>query len=108
MQTGKLDQRVTLYSRTVENESGEVVESYTLVATVWASVKPKSFKNAEIFEGAQAEAKESILILVRWRDDVTTEWRMVWRDQTYNITQVDRSQRRKGELYLTADLENAE
>lgn len=102
MQTGKLDQRVILQSDTeAANSSGEVVKSYTTVATVWAHVI--SQKGDEAFESARVNAKRTVRIKIRFRSDVDLKWRCVWNDENYNIIEVDRSQRRLGELWVTAE-----
>lgn len=106
METGKLDQRLILQSLTeTQNKSGETVQSYTTVATVWGRVI--SEKGREAFESARVNARENLRVAVRYRDDVTNKWRVQWMSQNYNITNVDRTMRRQGELWLTLEVVGA-
>ena len=105
MQIGKLDQRVVLQSLTETNDRGAVSQAWEDVATVWAQVI--SQRGSEAFESARLNATETIRVQMRYRADVTTEWRLVWASQNYSIIAVDRSQRRKGELWVTAQLMGA-
>lgn len=106
MQIGKMDQRVILQSATeAGNSSGEVVKTYTTAATVWAHVI--SQKGNEAFESARTNAKRTIRVLIRYRGDVDLKWRAVWNGENYNIVDVDRSMRRDGQLWFTAEVVGA-
>jgi SPP1 family predicted phage head-tail adaptor len=107
MQAGQLDQRVTFY-RPVNTRGGygDDVLSFTVVNTVWAKVT--SQKGDESFEAARMEARRLVKILVRFRDDIEVTWRVSWDGQDYDIKDVDRSLKRKGELWLMAQAVGAE
>lgn len=100
-QTGKLDQRVTLQSLAETNNSGQLQQVYSDVATVWAEVIAR--KADEAFEAARTNARRTIRVRIRYRADVTTKWRLVWQGQAYNIIDPDRSARRDGSLWLTCE-----
>lgn len=102
MQTGKLDQRIILQSVSETNDNGQLLLTYSTVATVWGKVI--SQRGNEAFEAARTNATETLRILIRHRDDVTNKWRVSWNDQFYEVINTDRSMRRKGELWLTARL----
>jgi SPP1 family predicted phage head-tail adaptor len=105
MQIGKLDQRVTLQSLAETNTSGGLTQAYTTVATVAGHVI--SQRGTEAFEAARVNARETIRVLLRYRTDLTAKWRIQWAGQTYNVLHVDRSQRRDGMLWLTAEVVGA-
>lgn len=106
MQIGGMDQRIILQSLNETNVQGSLRESWVTVATVWAMVI--SQRGAEAFEAARVNARETIRIKLRYRTDINAKWRIGWNGQQYGITNVDRSHRRKGELWLTAQAVGAE
>lgn len=100
MDIGELDQQVTLQKLTETNTSGELVGVWTNVAKVWAKVI--SQKGGEAFEAARLNATDTIRVCMRYRTDITPAFRLTWGTQTYSITNVDRSARRQGEIWVTA------
>lgn len=107
MRIGRLDQRVTLLEL-VEgvDEFGAPIEEWVEQGTVSADVIAQ--RGDESFEAARTEATRLIKVLMRFRDDVTTTWRLQWRGEAYDIVDVDRAERRKGELWLMGRLRGAE
>lgn len=105
MLTGKLDQQIDLQSPATINDGGDAKTTYTTVSTVFGQVT--SQHGSEAFEAARMSARETIRVQIRYRDDVLTTWRIVWMNQNYSIKSVDRSMRRKGELWLTAEVSGA-
>lgn len=101
MIAGQMDQRITLQSLTEINEFGALSQSWSDVASVAARVV--SQKGGEAFEAARVNARETIRVMIRYRGDVKTSWRAVWQTQSYNIIHIDRSQRRDGVLWFTAE-----
>lgn len=97
---GERDQRVTLKSPSVENQSGNPVTVYTAVETVWARVIAP--RGNEALEAGRINARRSIRLRIPWRDDVTTKWVVTWQGQDYNIVDRDGTERRMGNLWLTA------
>lgn len=106
MEIGKLDQKITLESLSESNDFGELTKSYILVGEVWAHVI--SEKGSESFEASRLSSKEVIKVLIRYRSDVLTDWRITWSGNTYNVTHVDRSLRRDGQLWLMCETLEAE
>jgi SPP1 family predicted phage head-tail adaptor len=102
---GKLDKQAELFSQTETNNLGSISVAYTSQGTVWGYIY--SARGDEAFEAARVNAKETIRLLIRYRDDVTVKWRVAVQGQTYNIKHVDRSQRRNGELWLTCEVVSA-
>ena len=105
MQIGKLDQWVTIASPTVTNTLGSVTETYANIATVRARVI--SEKGTEAFESARVNAREKIRVQMRYRTDITNKWRLTWMGQNYNVIVTDRSLKRAGEIWVTAELVGA-
>ncbi len=102
---GKLDQRVTIEERSVVNDAGSVSNVYVALATVWAEVI--TLRGREAFEAARVQAHETIRVRVRYRDDVGNTNRVVWMGQSYNIVHTDRSEKRDGLLWFTAEAKDA-
>ena len=105
MQTGKLDQRIVLQSLSETNQYGQLTQSWSTVATVWGHVL--TVRGQEALEAARLNAKEIIRVQVRYRTDVLTTWRLQWAGQNYSIHAIDRSARRDGYLWLTAQATGA-
>lgn len=105
MYIGRLDQIIELFSLSETNNLGVLAQTYTTEGEVWAHVKTQ--RGTEAFEAARINARETLRILIRYRADVDVKWRLTWESQTYNIIAVDRSMRRQGELWLTAEVVGA-
>ena len=102
---GKLDQRVIIEEISVTNNSGSVSNVYNVLGTVWAEVI--ALRGREAFEAARTQAHETIRVRVRYRDDIGNTNRAVWMNQNYNIVHIDRSQKRDGFLWFTAEAKDA-
>ena len=69
MNIGKLNKRVTIKSSSTTQDSyGEQVETYTDVATVWASIEPLVGK--EYYAAEQANSEVSIKVRIRYRTGI--------------------------------------
>lgn len=105
MRIGKLDQQIIFAALVEANVEGSLIQSWPIDSPpdmVWAEVI--SQRGGESFEAAKISARETIRIRVRYRDDITNKYRLNWLGQTYSIIYVDRSQRRDGDLWLTAQI----
>jgi len=111
MEAGKNDQLVYFESPVDTNVEGENIQTFSDVSGTsprtpdYAVVKTQ--RGSEAFDAARTESIETIRLMVRYRTDVVTSWRVEWEGQKYNITAVDRSGRRAGELWMTAELVGA-
>ena len=105
MQIGRMDEVITLQSLVELNTSGEHIVSYSDVLDVFGYVKTS--KGSSALEAARENASEVIRVLIRYRDDVISTWRIRWNGQSYNILAIDRSNRREGELWITCELVGA-
>ena len=111
MEAGKKDQPVYFEAPTRSNVGG-------VVTTTWADgagnspAEPDwcfviSQRGKEAFEAGRTQAVGIIRLCCNYRADVLTTWRVKWLDQYYQIVDVDRSQARRGELWITAQLMGA-
>lgn len=105
MRAGLLDQQIIIETPTTTNDQGEVEHSWATLATVWARVITS--RGEEAIQAARINARETIRVQMRYRSDVTTKQRLTWDSQVFYITAVDASMRRKGEMWLTAQLVGA-
>lgn len=106
MQAGSLDQVIYLEYPVDTNAGGELTQEWLDASgesppvNDWAYII--SERGSEAFESARRNATETIRLKLRYRDDVNTGWRIKWGDVYYFVTRVDHSQRRLGELWITA------
>lgn len=105
MQTGKRDEVIELFSLLEQNVGGELQKTWVSQGNDWAEIIP--VKGQESFEAARQNARAFIRLNLRYRDDVTEKWRLEWDGDSYNIFYIDRTDRRKGEIWITAELVGA-
>lgn len=87
MDIGKLDQRITLQSRSVAADAaGQDTITWTDVATVWAQVQ--AVRGREFFAAAQVQQEQTLKVRIRYRADVLPTWRLVWQGRNHDITGV--------------------
>lgn len=98
MRAGRLRHRLEL-QRAVEtrNEYGEVVLTWSTVATVWGSVEPLQGREYQLAKQTQAETMTRFRI--RYRSDVRPSWRVAWSGRHYDIADAQPDERRI-ELHL--------
>jgi len=98
---GKLDQRITLQSKTLTPDGGggstEAWGNLAADPTVWAAVKPMT--GSEIMREGGDVAVAMYRFIIRNRSDLDERFRIVWEGSSYNIRQVQREGGRA--LYLT-------
>lgn len=97
---GKLDERVTLQSPSANRDQfGEATLEFDDQAIVWAEVVGLSSR--EILQAMQANVVASHRVRIRFRDDVTPHWRLVWRGRTMEVSSiVDRMKRTMLEMLV--------
>lgn len=79
-----MNQRVVLLSKGASRDAigGETV-TWTEAATVWAEAKP--IRGQEFIALQEAQSELQVRFTIRYRSDVTADWRLQWREQTYEI-----------------------
>ena len=79
MQSGKLDQRITLQTATVTKDAvGGPVETWATLATLWANVRDLSGK--AINEAQQVGSAVTRRVTIRWRAGITAALRVQFAD----------------------------
>ena len=84
---GAMRERVVIQSQihTVD-DAGDGATSWETIATVWARVTPTSAKQVALAGRDDTTLKYAITI--RYRADVTTRTRIIWRDRILIVTGV--------------------
>lgn len=95
----KLDRRVTIRRATLSQDpgSGEMVETWADLATVFASWRRASAR--ETLAAAEVSAEVTDVFTVRWSSvtgSVTPKDRVVYEGKTYNISEASEIGRREG------------
>lgn len=107
---GKLDKRLTIQQKVVgDNESNEDEESgwenIATSPTVWGSIEDRVAgfgSGGEVFRGNELTAYQGVIIILRYRTDVTPENRIVCEGFTYDILAVAQIGRKRF-LQITAE-----
>lgn len=84
-QAGRLDRRVVIEkpTSTTTTASGQKNVSHTHIDTVWASIENVS--GSERFVDDQVAAEVDTLFVMRWRDDITPEYRIRADGRNYDV-----------------------
>lgn len=83
-QAGKLDQRVRIEQKIIaRNTIGEETETWSTFATVWAQWLP--IRVNESLAGSQLQAETEGRFRVRALAGLSTEMRLVWRGENYEL-----------------------
>lgn len=99
MQAGTLDQQVTIQIAThTRGTSGEQKQTWQTWRTVWANVQTSS--GSENFYSPQLTAETTHKLKLRYLTGLKPTMRALWRGRILDITFVDESRQRQGELYL--------
>ena len=89
MQAGRLRHSVIVQSPGGTRDAvGDVIDSWTSVATVWASVEPLSGREALI--AAQLHASTTHKITIRWDTSLAAlaaTWRILWGARVFDIVE---------------------
>lgn len=99
MRAGRLRHRVALQSATETRDAhGQPVKTWATNATVWGGVEPVRGKEAE--SANQIAAELIIRVVIRYRSDVTTDWRVVFESRNLEIKAIIDPDLRHKELQL--------
>jgi SPP1 family predicted phage head-tail adaptor len=97
---GMLDRRLTLEAPDeTPDGAGGVVRSYQSVATLWASVEPISARGEVV--AVQSGATVTHRIVIRYRADITTRYRLRDGARVYRIVTL----RERGKRFLEIQAE---
>jgi SPP1 family predicted phage head-tail adaptor len=82
-----LRHRVELQERvTAVSPSGAVSYTWDHVATVWAQISPQ--RGDKVAAAAQIEAQQPVPVRIRYRSDVTTDTRLIYRGVVLEVVSV--------------------
>lgn len=99
MQAGKLRHRVTIQEQSTARDTfGQRVDTWTTVATVWASVEP--LQGREFLDGRSLEAEISLRVRMRYRSGVEPTMRLSWGGRIFEIVAITSTEERGRELVL--------
>lgn len=97
-----LRQRVSLQAMvSTRDRIGGQVETWTTQAVVWAQVRQASGREA--WYRQQMNASAAWTISLRYRGDLTTKWRILYGDRTFEIRSVRDPDERRRFLELACD-----
>lgn len=97
---GKLDRRVTLL-KPIYNEFEDEITGYQPMVKVWAAVAPTFAQ--EISEALRTVATVLVPIIIRYRTDIDSRWRIVDGPHTYEIKGIIDIARRRVQLQLSCE-----
>lgn len=87
LNAGPLDQRITFQQRVpTQTPAGEQTYTWANLASapeVWAEANP--VRGREFVAAAQMQADAPMSFRIRWRADITTAMRVLWRGLPYDI-----------------------
>jgi len=99
MRSGELDQQITIQIATLSRgTSGEQIQTWQTWQTVWASVQASA--GSEQFYSPQLVAEATHKIKMRYLYRASPTMRVLWRNKILEITFVDESRQRQGEMFL--------
>lgn len=108
IQPGSLDERITIEQRTgsQNSDSGAYTYSWATLATVWADVY--EVMGGESWAQGLDIASHPISVTIRYRDDLDSAMRVVWRGETYRITRGPVEMGRREATRLVCELKTTE
>ena len=99
MRSGELRHKITIQAKGItQNEFGEPVETWSDVATVWASVQPLAGR--EYFQAQQVKADITLRVRMRYRSGIQPAMRLLFESRVFEIQAVIDPDERHRELEL--------
>ena len=99
MNIGKLRHRITLLKQVNEvNDYGASVQTWRMVATVWAEVRPLSGR--EYFSAQQVQSEVTTQIWLRYIDGIKPSMKVKFANREFEILSVLNTQERDVSLQL--------
>lgn len=105
---GRMDRRIEFQTPGNTRDSmGSFVQTWTTFLRVWAQAKP--LRASERFSSDQQRESKVYTFLIRYRDGITSDMRIVYNEEYYRISGIAEINRREG-LEITAEYlqDNAE
>lgn len=99
MQAGRLNRRITLQKQSsVRDTTGQSKITWTDIATVWAAILP--LRGREFFEAERLNSEISVRILIRYRPDVSSTWRVKYGARMFDVREIINPEDSRVELQL--------
>ena len=99
MRAGQLNKRVSIERPgSAQSETGQVVDGWSTVATVWAAIQPLSGR--ELFAAQQLQARADLLVRIRYLAGVEPKMRVRFGARLLDIQAVRNLDERNRELEL--------
>lgn len=100
---GELDQQITIKRETKVSDGmgGDISTLVDVASDLWAHVRPRSGK--EIGTHDRVEAPALYLFVIRYRNDIRNDDRIVWNGETYNIRAILTAGSRTSFLEINAE-----
>lgn len=99
MQAGRLRHRVSIQQRVeARNGYGELIATWSTLATVWGSVEP--IRGREFFEAEQVQSEISTRVRIRYYDGITAQMRVLFGSRKLQILAVIDVNERHKEMQL--------
>ena len=103
-QIGRMRERITVEKPTEErNRFGEVSLGWQAVRTVWAKVD--GLNTRETLQAMQANAIVSHKMTIRFFEDITHEYRVIWRGRVMEIASVTENMDRRFHELLVREVQ---
>ena len=103
MNPGDFDQRITIQNVTESVDTfGQRVQAFSTLANVWAKVEEKSGSEGETSD--QIIATRKVQFLIRWRNDINEQMRILYRGQIYEIESIINGDARQHTLRIHTKL----
>jgi SPP1 family predicted phage head-tail adaptor len=84
LHAGQLDQRITLQQRAPGQDAlGNASGAWVTVREDWARARP--LRGREFFAAGQTQASAEVEFTIRWSDDVSAAWRVLWNGTPHDI-----------------------
>jgi len=101
MRAGRLDRRISIEQSTPSTDAmGEPVDGWAELAAVWAEVRFQTGR--EVMAGGGEQAEADVMFFIRYRSDVTTDMRIAYAGDTYDIIRPPREIGRQAGLEILA------
>ena len=103
MNPGDFDQRITIQNVTESVDTfGQRVQTFSTLANVWAKVEEKSGSEGETSD--QIIATRKVQFLIRWRNDINEQMRILYRGQIYEIESIINADARRHTMRIHTKL----
>ncbi len=92
MSIGRMDRQIVIEQNTpTQDSTGQPIDSWATLATVWAEFLPVS--GQEFFQARQVNAVAVANFRIHYRTDVTRKMRLTFDDDTYDIVDANEDRR---------------